>query len=63
MDQRGGGGLNQPRGELNRGYKEPNMNILSLVFVSYNQTWRKLQAVQAALADILSQIPLFLGLF
>ena len=33
------------------------------LFWTLSQTWKKLQAVQAALADILSKIPLFWGHF
>ena len=33
------------------------------ILLGNNQTWKKLQAVQAALADILSEITLFWGHF
>ena len=33
------------------------------IVLEIQQTWKKLQAVQAALADILSEITLFLGHF
>ena len=45
------------RGEPNRGYKEPNPNpnILSLVFVSYN----RIRIVQKGIRFLINRIPIF----
>ena len=40
------------RGEPNRGYKEPNPNILSLVFVSYN----RIRIVQKGIRFLINRI-------
>ena len=44
-------------------FHSPDYKQLKYMLPFQNQTWKKLQAVQAALADILSEIMLFLGHF